>query len=211
MSPSDSWPFAALAARWFLQAQVSRVAHTTPCSACRSHYPGRPPVRLLGQLLQTGASATPKIPVGTATTLWISGPAQASRSLRPADSLDLLSKAFVSGLRVDPHESATAPDSYRGGPSVPRAGFPPAGGVHLSRRTEFPHKERGGLMKRSSASGEIPTRAEAARGGQSPTGKVYQLRASDHGRPVSTSWHRSSTSPGSSSPSWATSSAAPSS
>lgn len=198
MSPSDSWPFAALAARWFLQAQVSRVAHTTPCSACRSHYPGRPPVRLLGQLLQTGASATPKIPVGTATTLWISGPAQASRSLRPADSLDLLSKAFVSGLRVDPHESATAPDSYRGGPSVPRAGFPPAGGVHLSRRTELPHGQR----QREGAWLGLQREAEQ------PTGKVYQLRASDHGRPVSTSWHRSSTSPGSSSPSWETSSAA---
>ena len=44
MGPSDSWPFAALAARWFLQAQVSRVAHTA-MSTCRAQYPGGPPVR----------------------------------------------------------------------------------------------------------------------------------------------------------------------
>jgi hypothetical protein len=62
----------------------------------------------------------------------LSGPAQASLSLRPACLLDLLSEAFVSGLRVQqsPAEArliATEVDRH-----LPRAGLPPARTVHLS-------------------------------------------------------------------------------
>ena len=63
----------------------------------------------------------PRHTAGSASTTLLSGPAQASLTLRPARLLDLLSRPLSQGLAVAvtrlPSSGFSAPDSYRGVPT----------------------------------------------------------------------------------------------
>ena len=135
MGPSDSWACHALSACSVFtpHAQVSRVAHSTFCTHAA---PITPVGHQAWSIAATRCLGLPRIWDGSA-------PTQSSRGLlrlhlrcglrtRSTSFRGLLLRGFGSGSRLP-----SPPDGFRGASTIPRAGLPPAGDVHLSRRTQI--------------------------------------------------------------------------
>jgi hypothetical protein len=107
MGPSDSCARHTLSACSVFTplAQVSHVAHLPMCTHAA---PNIPVDRLSWSIASARRFGLPRSLGGSASTSVISGPAQASLALRPAHSLNLLSRPSSSGLRLRGSPSFTA-------------------------------------------------------------------------------------------------------
>ena len=141
MGPSDSWACHALSACSVFtpHAQVSRVAHSTFCTHAA---PITPVGHQAWSIAATWHLGLPRFWDGSA-------PTQSSRGLLRLHSrcgLRTRSTSFrgllLRGFGSEGHPSSP-PDGFRGASTIPRAGLPPAGDVHLSRRTQTWTKSAG--------------------------------------------------------------------
>jgi hypothetical protein len=120
-------------------AQVSRVAHSTFCTHAA---PITPVGHQAWSIAATWHLGLPRFWDGSA-------PTQSSRGLLRLHSrcgLRTRSTSFrgllLRGFGSEGHPSSP-PDGFRGASTIPRAGLPPAGDVHLSRRTQKRTKPNG--------------------------------------------------------------------
>ena len=91
--------------------------------------------RSLGGCPGSGYSGLPRVRVRSALATALSGPAQGSLTLRPAELLALLSRAVVRVARRPQLPGDRPPVATRLNRPTASAGLPPARSRHLSRRT----------------------------------------------------------------------------